>query len=529
MMREVTLDEALSELGVDRAAGADGARRAYLRLLKTRKPETDPDGFMRLREAYELVKSDLAFWESFHAAAASDLRPWAPPEPRRAEPPPKQEPKGAAIPVPEVAPVDPPPPAPPIEPPPPDEATAEDAAPEENAPEEDAPEEDAPDAALDDVAIDEWTLDALIRANKHIEAAAGMTALFRAAAARLDGPTPPVAKALRLLLALHAKNAIAEALDLKNSFAAWLAASGQEARLLRGESAVRWTLVRELDALPSSLPASVRAAIAESALDGDLTNARPALTSFRVLSRSAALSAGGLLRRKAPTIAAAVADTLDPPAPQVPSYSPPGTQQRSKAGAWMILVVLAGLLRILAAVGRSSTPSYTPSYNYNVPPLPNLTVPKPFFGLDGGFRIPARLDELRSTVLSRAYAVESMAALDDPELSKKATAIAGAIEQRDCAAALSLAKQLSDQAKKGMKKPGAEQLGTQMMLLDLGVRNYCDELAMSGGVTAGGAAGVDAGRSAEAGRAAPARSTKVPSAAAARDAGPCGGAAGEVP
>src|SRR5262249_58722726 len=62
-MQPVTLDEALAELGIDRAAGSEGARRAYLRLLKTRKPETDPTGFMRLREAYEMVKSSFAFWE----------------------------------------------------------------------------------------------------------------------------------------------------------------------------------------------------------------------------------------------------------------------------------------------------------------------------------------------------------------------------------------------------------------------------------------------------------------------------------
>jgi hypothetical protein len=52
----VTLDEALAELGVDRETSADAARRAYLKLLKVRKPETDPQGFMRLREAWETVK-----------------------------------------------------------------------------------------------------------------------------------------------------------------------------------------------------------------------------------------------------------------------------------------------------------------------------------------------------------------------------------------------------------------------------------------------------------------------------------------
>ncbi|HEY0552623.1 MAG TPA: J domain-containing protein [Thermoanaerobaculia bacterium] len=49
----MTLDEARAELGIDPSASSDEARRAYLRGVKTRKPETDPEGFRRLREAYE--------------------------------------------------------------------------------------------------------------------------------------------------------------------------------------------------------------------------------------------------------------------------------------------------------------------------------------------------------------------------------------------------------------------------------------------------------------------------------------------
>jgi len=66
----VTLDEALRELGVGVDATSDQARRAYLRLLKTRKPEVDPQGFKRLREAYELAKEDLTWRERFKSAVA---------------------------------------------------------------------------------------------------------------------------------------------------------------------------------------------------------------------------------------------------------------------------------------------------------------------------------------------------------------------------------------------------------------------------------------------------------------------------
>ena len=52
----MTLDEARRELGVAAADDDERLRRAYLRLLKTRKPDADPVGFQRLREAYEVAR-----------------------------------------------------------------------------------------------------------------------------------------------------------------------------------------------------------------------------------------------------------------------------------------------------------------------------------------------------------------------------------------------------------------------------------------------------------------------------------------
>jgi hypothetical protein len=53
----VTLTDAWKELGVDPGADAETVRRAYLRLIKTRKPESDPAGFQRAREAYEIARA----------------------------------------------------------------------------------------------------------------------------------------------------------------------------------------------------------------------------------------------------------------------------------------------------------------------------------------------------------------------------------------------------------------------------------------------------------------------------------------
>lgn len=77
----VTFEEALRELGIDRGASPDQARRAYLRLLKQRKPETDPEGFRRLRGAFELLRAAFVRRDAAADAAAGsqekDLAPVA--------------------------------------------------------------------------------------------------------------------------------------------------------------------------------------------------------------------------------------------------------------------------------------------------------------------------------------------------------------------------------------------------------------------------------------------------------------------
>src|SRR4051812_30928283 len=90
----VTFEEALSELGIDRDASQDHARRAYLKLLKTRKPEADPEGFMRLREAFDLVKRALESQQAFRRMMEARTAP------RGGPPPPVEEPAVADAPAP---------------------------------------------------------------------------------------------------------------------------------------------------------------------------------------------------------------------------------------------------------------------------------------------------------------------------------------------------------------------------------------------------------------------------------------------
>src|SRR3954451_125013 len=57
----MTLGEARTRLGLPPAGTLEKAvaRRAYLQAIKRCKPEVDPEGFQRIREAYELIEALL--------------------------------------------------------------------------------------------------------------------------------------------------------------------------------------------------------------------------------------------------------------------------------------------------------------------------------------------------------------------------------------------------------------------------------------------------------------------------------------
>lgn len=75
----MTLGEAFAELGVEPGTDVALARRAYTRLLRTRKPETDPEGFRRLREAWERVQAgDAARDTPEPTPVAESVQPVAP-------------------------------------------------------------------------------------------------------------------------------------------------------------------------------------------------------------------------------------------------------------------------------------------------------------------------------------------------------------------------------------------------------------------------------------------------------------------
>jgi hypothetical protein len=71
---DAQLEAAFRELGIEKDVTPEQAHRAYVRLVKQRRPEDDPSGFQRLREAYELVRAALSDAGAAAAAGALPMR-----------------------------------------------------------------------------------------------------------------------------------------------------------------------------------------------------------------------------------------------------------------------------------------------------------------------------------------------------------------------------------------------------------------------------------------------------------------------
>jgi hypothetical protein len=580
----VTLGEALAELGIDLDASPDQARRAYLRLLKTRKPETDPQGFMRLREAYDLAKRHVEMHATLRKimeqrVEAEAAAPPAAPEghsagqvdhsagqvdhsadqvdhsagqvdhsagqvdrsadpvdhsadqvDRSADPAGHSadqvdrsaDPAGhsadqvdrSADPADHSA----------------DQvdrsadqvdrsagqvdrsadreahsadqedrstrsatqangladqeepsATSE-AAPAEPAADDEAPADD-PDAPRRPSLT---VVDLFLTAGQHADAARELARIFDAAVHDVVGPPPPLHRAVHLIVVLHGEGEVATARTLADSVAAWLRASGQEARLLRGDGAARWAVARELSALPEKFSSTVRVSIAQAALDGDLAQAKRELFAFQSRRPAAAAEAARLLRKKAPMLAAALADSLEvplePPKPPVTNNSGGGFR-----GVWAIVVAAMGLMRLLMAT--SSSTSHAPSFD---PSRFSQRYTPPSFTFDGGgYRPPPSLSSANMELKKRALLrvdrmishvdpVPDAGAVSkgrrDPAAAKLASELADEIEREDCVAARASARDLRARFVPDAGKAKDEIGRVEALTLEQAVTAYCDGL-----------------------------------------------------
>lgn len=200
----VHVSEAFEELGLDATASNDDIRRAYLRLLKTRKPEHDPEGFKRLREAYELSKS----------VASSGL----------------MEPESSA--------------APPLE------------------SQQVAPTSPATSATHEHDVPTLEAIDTLLFARRYREASEAMIRLLESTETRPDAEAPDAETVLELGIVLVEGMFFRNAIELQRAFDRWLGFVGARWRL-GATTTARWVLFVEYVAIGKELSDPVRRAIGQ--------------------------------------------------------------------------------------------------------------------------------------------------------------------------------------------------------------------------------------------------------------------------
>jgi hypothetical protein len=225
----MTPAEAFTVLGLTAPATHDEIRRAYLRALKTAKPERDPEAFLRVRAAYDVLRDVPTAYEAPDESDDRGLTPTATepdvPSPIEIVPLPEQrdeeeEPDaGAAV---EIV------------------ATAR-------------------DVALDD-------LRAALAEDRLADATPLVLAAFEGAGPDAD---PPIDEMIELMLKLHRIGRLDVARSIAKPVMHWLAHYADERKVMR-EHAAQWSMVRDLEGVPEAafFPPSARQVFAHFALEG---------------------------------------------------------------------------------------------------------------------------------------------------------------------------------------------------------------------------------------------------------------------
>ncbi len=376
--------DALQVLGIDAQTDQKTARRAYLRLVRLHKPEQDPEGFQRIREAWDAVRPLLP----------KRARPTEP-SPPLVEPEfvPDPDPISEPEPIPDPDPISEPEPIPDPEPIPEPATWA------------------APVAAAD---IDAWVLrdepdthgpstasppqrpvwtgptparraqEAIDTAE--VDASAALESLRIACSDALGGrqPEPALTDLLRVVLLLHRSGAAHQAQQGWSTVQDWVSGAGIGLRV--GNSVSVWlALTRELSDLPAHYPPEVRRTLASAVLDRHPAHARQLLLELYRERPHTALDAAELLEAYAPNLFGMFGTALRDPAgtsgPSDPLPEAPGpgdTKDRWSVG-WAILIgilITVGLRVCADDFARPPPPTFEPIQIPTVDPLE----------LEGGFR-----------------------------------------------------------------------------------------------------------------------------------------------
>ncbi|MFH1468956.1 MAG: hypothetical protein ABIO70_31510 [Pseudomonadota bacterium] len=316
----MTPPEARARLGVDPGATSTEVRRAYLRALKTCKPDQDPVGFMALREAYEVLKARAPWAGHAHATSTAPLRTEGQERPEAVVPRGHALTPWAHLLAPGVA-----------------SMLGAD-----------------PDPRT-------WFLVArsLSLRQRHMAATPLWREAFLLAHAEAHHDPSLWAPGCAQVLAALELGAVVDARALCDAIGAWLEAAGQQAAWAAAPGAPRWRLLVALCALGDAVSREERAALIAAVRTGDWAQAAHTIRVEWRRSPAEAPATWEAIGQRAPLIATLLAlprPGQEPPAP-APSTttaprapSPRLTSGRPPSVSWLAGGALVVLLAIIFAV-----------------------------------------------------------------------------------------------------------------------------------------------------------------------------------
>jgi hypothetical protein len=394
----VTLAEARVLLGVEANASVDDIRRAYLRLLKQCKPEADPEGFMRLRAAYDIVKQAVRSAPTLGADSRTSKPVAAAPAPApiAIRPSPAPVATRPSTPAHEGTPAFTPIPLPP---------------------------------ATDFRAM--WDRGELPGAADVLRRA------YEAACRNTAVPVPPFATSIDVLLTLIERGCVEPACALYDAAAKWLATWGNETTVLVDPLAARWKIVGALRLLPAELSQDARRAFVELCRGRSWEDVEESLHAYyRRAPREAAKDRAILAKHDktpwAPAIARALAEEY------VPS---PDDRRKRLAGPRVALALVALFVPMIGAeVCRPSSPETRPAVVVERPwitdqSFSSTVVPR---SMANSLVVEVRVEDAGVAVLNRVVAVR--AALDDddcPAAEREAAQLRASVGDEDSGLAVS--------------------------------------------------------------------------------------------
>ena len=319
----------------------DRLRRAYLRRLRAHPPERDPEGFRRLREAFEQLEP----WARMHdhiRAAGAEPRPSGSPthgtdEPERPEPPPDRseaaprvaEPAQASAAARGTGSTDG------------AEAAASADRLDDRAQRPGPPREDQPGAA---------------RAPEPGEPEPGEPEPEAASAA---DPSPTLGGVTDDILARVQAGELEAALDLADR---WSRSAVDDHREVSPRDAQRWALTRELLDVAPALPDSLRRTIARGIATDNLTAECSAAEAFPALGPVQTVKLARHLGRRAPNLRKVLAGPLEASVRR--RDAPPQRARSGRIAIWGVAVVVIALVR---AAGSCDQTSHNPGGFENLP------------------------------------------------------------------------------------------------------------------------------------------------------------------